>query len=263
MNMSEKTLDSVSVPFLLKPNWDKDKFSNIFKNATIQHKVNDYESKCSMTEIEGFRKPFSEGHIGFSSSTIDFAPKFVSTPKRKITTPRGMLVAGLREELLNRTEQKTNNVSQREPCEKNTATLIKNTLSKSARLLNIVHNSCVSMYRALGIIFCPKPADTKSRSLWKKKFKIDEKTMNKFTKYLKQSITHPDTKVSDHLKVQKQVKRKLAIKQKIRKSIVKQLKNGMHLYGCNFKKIAQAMWPHEKEMTPKVLYHIYRKYILK
>ncbi|XP_063633508.1 uncharacterized protein LOC134804407 [Cydia splendana] len=263
MNISETTLNNLSVSFLLKPNWENFKRGNLLKNATTQNKINDHESKYSTAAIKGFSfKAFSDEHTSFRSSPIEFAPKFVSTPK-KGTTIRGVQVAELSKELINRTEQKRNDVTQRKPCGNNSPSLIKKTLSTSARLLSIVNNSCVSIYHTMGTIFWRKPADTKSRSLLKQKFKIDEATMNKFTKYLKQRVSHPDTKASDNLNVQKRDQRKLSITRKFRKSIVKKIKTGMHFYGCNFKKIAQAMWSHEKEMTPKVLYNIYRKYILK
>ncbi|XP_063372515.1 uncharacterized protein LOC134660669 [Cydia amplana] len=264
MNISETSLNDLSVSFLLKPNWEKLQSSNLLKNATTQNKINEHESKCSTTATKGFSyKGFSDEHnMTCLSSTIEFAPKFVSTPKKGITSIRGVQVIELSKKLINRTEQKSNVVTQRKPCRNNSVSLIKKTLSTSARLLSTVNNSCVSMYHTIGTIFCRMLADTKSSNL-KQKFKIDEETTNKFTKYLKQRVSHPDTRTSDHLKVQKQDKRKLAIKRKFLKSIVKKLKTGMHFYGCNFKKIAQAMWFHEKEMTPKVLYIIYRKYILK
>ncbi|XP_063545783.1 uncharacterized protein LOC134753774 [Cydia strobilella] len=264
MSISETTLNNLSVSFLLKPNWEKVKSSKLFKNATTQDKIKDHDSQCSTKAIKGFSfKALSDEPISFRSSTKEFSPKFVSTPKKRITTTHGMQVAELSKELINRTEQKSNDVTQRKPCGNNSASIIKKTLSTSARLLSIVNNSCVSIYHTIGTIFCHKAEDTNSRSLLKQKYKIDEGTMNKFTKYLKQRVAHPDTKARDNLNVQKQDKRKLAIKRKFRKSIVKKLKTGIHFYGCNFKKIAQAMWSQEKEITPKVLYNIYRKYILK
>ncbi|XP_063392632.1 uncharacterized protein LOC134678112 [Cydia fagiglandana] len=253
MNISETTFNDLSMSFSLKPKWENFKSANLLKNATTQNKINDNESKCSTTDMTD---------MSFRSSPIEFAPKFVSTPKKGNATKRGVQVAELSKELINRTEQKGNDVTQRKPCANNSASLINKT-STSARLLSIVNNSCVSICHTMRTIFCRKPADTKSRSLLKQKFKIDEATMFKFTEYLKQRVSHPDTKAGNKLNVQKQVQRKLAIKRKFRKSIVRKLKTGMHFYGCNFKKIAQAMWSHEKEMTPNVLYNIYRKYVLK
>ncbi|XP_048004854.1 uncharacterized protein LOC125240799 isoform X2 [Leguminivora glycinivorella] len=240
MNGSETTLHDLSVSFLMKPKWEKVGPSQLFYNDTIKNKKGDHESKCAV---------------------MDFAPTFASTPKKRISTTRG---TELSKELKDRTQQKNDNIS-KEPCENNSASRLKKTLSTRTRLLQMVNNSCVSVCKTMGTIFCREPADTQSRRLLKQKFNIDEGNVIKFTEYLKQKISHTDKKTSSNLSSQKNAKKKLklVIKQKFLKNIVRKLKTGMHFYGCNFKKIAQEMWLHEEEMTPKVLYNIYRKYILK
>ncbi|GBP31253.1 hypothetical protein EVAR_21533_1 [Eumeta japonica] len=58
------------------------------------------------------------------------------------------------------------------------------------------------------------------------------------------------------------LKRKLANDDYLKETLRK-LKIGINLYGCDFKKMSKIMWRDETSMTPRVLYNLYRKLILK
>ncbi|XP_050673774.1 uncharacterized protein LOC126971508 [Leptidea sinapis] len=153
---------------------------------------------------------------------------------------------------------------------------VKNSLSNrslSSKILNALNSSCTTIVQGLQNMFKRKTInDTRE------KMDIRSKKNNySFTNYMNirdnvlsdsdgdnnfSRFSHRSASECSTCNSSAELRRKSKSDPSLRITI-KKLKLGMMIYGCDFKRIAKTYWPNEKYVTPRSLYNLYRKVILK
>ncbi|XP_049888067.1 uncharacterized protein LOC126382292 [Pectinophora gossypiella] len=275
----DSDLKDMSFSFLSKDNVKQFSKENTEENKIINSIVNDhkmtYTEKYSVTYDKGIQTSTNDFENCNKISVVDmkhFNPPFMSTPKRsendklsKIRKKRDL------RKLKNQFKRDKRNNKSPIPTKE-----IRN-LSMSARLLNAINESCTTFVKSVKSIFRPKQNKDKQESkICENEDRGNDSCSYSFTNYMRQRDallenvdTENENSSSETYKVNscKTCKDTIMLQNKMvsddrLKRTVNKLKIAINLYGCDFKKIAKAIWPRDRYMTPDVLYNLYRKLIV-
>ncbi|KAJ2943769.1 hypothetical protein O0L34_g8089 [Tuta absoluta] len=254
-------------------------------------------NSCSRNHISSYDKEVQTnnsilGNTEFYDDRSDlrnFRPPFISTPKRnktfrknvsKTTNKSRAYTTYSRKTITkcNRPRQSTDNSQLEKSLSANREVKQR---SMSARLFSAINDSCTTIVKSMKSIFRSKK-DKDDVNNNKTMTGIENETENascsySFTNYMRRrdallegEFSHHDSSSSGNYKVDscKTCRDTIVLQQKMKrddhlKQTVRKLKMGINLYGCDFKKISHAMWPHDRYMTPEMLYNLYRKLIVK
>ncbi|CAK1599937.1 unnamed protein product [Parnassius mnemosyne] len=216
-----------------------------------------------------------------SISDFSFRPQFVSTPKNiyRNVSRTNISHISLRKSPINKSYkngrlQKSHIERIKTDCKKVNISCQQRTIG--ARLFDAINESCTTIIKSVRNVFKTKKIEKPRKETFDSSNIGDvdiPHCSNSFTNYMRKreallneqnsdltsySFHKECTTCNDTLTLQG----KFANDDFLRQT-VKKLKLGINLYGCDFKKISKALWPHESYMTPSVLYNLYRKLIIK
>ncbi|KAI5635347.1 hypothetical protein NE865_11923 [Phthorimaea operculella] len=251
-------------------------------NTYSRNNVSSYD-KGVKTNILGNTQFYDD-----KSDLRNFRPPFISTPKRNktfrknvfkathksrasITYSRKSITRAIRPQRTDNSQlEKTQSVNREvKQC------------SMSARLFSAINDSCTTIVKSMKSIFRSKQDKDKANNdvtMGANENETENASCSySFTNYMRKrdallegEFSHHDSSSSGNYKVDscKTCRDTIVLQQKMKrddhlKQTVRKLKMGINLYGCDFKKISHAMWPHDRYMTPEMLYNLYRKLIVK